>query len=166
MIRTAFDSDDLDALMSVAGVSQFLFTYTDLFPANSQYEEYLHEAQKRGSQDVILIDRALGDPTGKATIADVEAGAMTADELPAWFEDRDGIEYLTVYCDQSNLAACEIAYPRPHWRWLADLDGQWYLPGFRALHRPALLQVASAAETGVDCDASLIFNDNWHPAKG
>jgi hypothetical protein len=75
---------------------------------------------------------------------------------------------LTTYVNQSNLAAVDAATAstpyRHHWLWVARLDGIWQVPDFKPFERPAAVQVATAAMTGIHADGSLVYNYRWHPA--
>jgi hypothetical protein len=162
-VRIMLDSDDLAAIPS--GVAPLIATYADLFPTLTALHEF---EQAHPASEVVLIDRALGDPLGLASIADVESGALSPDQLPGWFDKKTAanVRYLTVYCDRDNLAACDAALgDRNHWRWIATLDGTAFLDlaGYTPLRRPAVIQCLGSNDVGIDCDLSLVMNPNWHP---
>lgn len=165
MIRIAIDSDKLGDLP--AGVAPLLLTYADLVPTRQLLAEL--EDHHRGSQ-IVLMDRGLGDPLNLASEADVETAALQPGHLPTWFDrkTKDRIAFLTVYCNQVTLPAVEAALRgtpyQSHWRHVARLDGIWDVPGFRALYRPALVQVVSSAMLGIHADGSIVLNPGWHPA--
>jgi hypothetical protein len=164
MIRVALDSDNLASLP--AGIAPLLLSYSDLFPTLAALRDF--EAARPGSE-VVLIDRDLGDPTGLATIADVEPGALTPPDLPFWFDRKtgQGLAYLTVYSDRYNLPDCDNALKgtpyEEHWRWVATLDGTCFISGMDPFVRPAVVQVLNAESTGRDFDLSLVNEDGWHP---
>jgi hypothetical protein len=161
MIRVMLDSDSLGDLPS--GIAPLLATYSDLIHDRHQLDLL---AEHHLGSVIVLIDRGLGDPTGLASVADVERGAMTPGHLKAWWKARvSRVPYLTAYCDRSNLAACDAALagiaPR-HWRWVATLDGTVAVAGMTPLLRPAVVQVAGSAMLGVHADLSLVLNKGWH----
>lgn len=163
-IRTALDSDNLDALVLARGIAHFTLTYADLFDTEKELQAFTAEVGNR----VVLIDRALGDPLGRASIADDESFAITDGQLARWYDQREeaGTKFITVYTDRDNLAAADAALgARGHWRWVATLDGTAWLnlPGYRALRRPGLIQCLSSAMTGLPADLSLVLSSGWHP---
>jgi hypothetical protein len=158
MIRTALDSDQLDAFTPNV---DFILTYSDLITDPRAFE-----AEHPGQQ-VRYIDRGLGDPDLKATIIDIERGAMTPAQLPAWYDERErlGRPYLTMYVNRSNLAAADAALQgRSINRWIATLDGTLHIDGFQPMHWPALVQFAGAAAIGIHADLSLVLSDGWNPS--
>lgn len=82
-VRVMLDSDDLAAIP--AGVAPLIATYADLFATLTALHEF---EQAHPASQVVLIDRALGDPLGLASIADVESGALSRDQLPGWFDKK------------------------------------------------------------------------------
>lgn len=163
MIRFALDSDDLHAFP--VDVAPILLTYSDLFPTRAELVMF---EMKHPNSKVVLIDRGLGDPTGLASVADVERLALTLPQLRQWFERKKAamVRFLTAYSDRNTLPGVETVLSglRP-WHWVATLDGTVYVPELAApLERPGLVQCFSAAQLGVPCDGSLILNDAWHPA--
>lgn len=158
MIRTALDSNDLTVFRYD---TDFYLTYSDLV-TNPQAFEAAHLGHQ-----VLYIDRGLGDPGLKATIADVERGALDPADLPNWLDTRAnaGAQYLTVYVNRSNhAAAAAAAGHRGPWWWIATLDGTITVPDWTPLTGPALVQFAGAAQTGVHADMSLVLNLSWHPS--
>lgn len=158
MIRTALDSDDLTVFTYPA---DFYLTYSDLVPDPQAFE-----ASHPGHQ-VVYIDRGLGDPGVKATIADVETGALQPGDLPAWLDTRAnaGAQFLTVYANRSNHpAAAAAAGHRAVWWWIATLDGTIAVPDWTPLTGPALVQIAGSDRLGVHADFSLVLNPHWHPS--
>jgi hypothetical protein len=161
-VRIMLDSEDLAAIPS--GIAPLVASYADLFPTLAALHEF---EQAHPASEVVLIDRALGDPLGLASVADVESGALSPGQLPGWFDKKTAanVRYLTVYCDRADLAACDAALgDRDHWRWVATLDGTAFLDlhGYPPLRRPAAIQCLGSNDVGIDCDLSLVLNPNWH----
>lgn len=159
-IRFGLDSDILGDLEAVADV---LMTYSDLVP-NDQALAELHAKFPRS--EIVLIDRGLGDPTGKASVLDVETGAATIGDAPSWYDRKhaEGIRYLTIYSDRNNVAAISQAMgDRHYFRWVATLDGTVVINAFDPLHAPAVVQCLTAAMLGIHADGNLILEDGWHP---
>jgi hypothetical protein len=162
MIRIMLDSDKLGDLPSSA--APLLSTYSDLIGSPAALREL--QAHHAGSK-IVLIDRGMGDPTGLASVADTETGALAPSQLPAWFgrKQRHQVPFLTSYCNRDNLAECDRELQGvTHWRWVATLDGTAVLalPGYTPLRRPAVIQVLGADKIGVHADLSLVYNDSWH----
>ena len=159
MIRFMEDSDKLTAL---TGHSELLATYADLIHDRQTFEaQFPHSA-------VIYIDRGLGDPGNIASVFDVEAKAHIPGQAPGWFDRKhaSGVEYLTIYCNRSNIAAVNKAMERRNfYRWVATLDGTTALTGFDPLHAPAAVQCLSSKMLGVHADGSLVLEDSWHPTR-
>jgi len=157
VIRTALDSDVPDI---IPDATDFVFTYSDLITDPIAYQRQFKRAR------VVYIDRGLGDPQGKSSIIDIETGARTVADLPAWYEQQSklGRAWLTAYCNRSNLGAV-IASPvgnRLH-KWVATLDGTLAIDGFTPLVGPDLVQVLPADKIGIHADFSLILNPFWRP---
>ena len=159
MSRLMFDSDVIDALPR----DTMAATYSDLIPSLTA----LHQLRREFPFGIALIDRGLGDPTGMATILDVERGARVPAEAPGWYDHKkaEGLADLTVYVNRSNLAAVDAALgPDRHpYHWVATLDGTMHIPGFPAGRRPGLVQFAGETALGFHCDASVIWEAAWHP---
>ncbi len=158
MYRTALDSDHLDVFTYPA---DFILTYSDLVTDPQGF------AAAHPGRQIVYIDRGLGDPGLKASIADVEKGALTLADMPAWLDERAarGVPYLTMYVNRSNLAAADAAVaPRKPWRWVATLDGTLAIAGLVPLRAPALVQFAGENLTGVHADMSLVLNGQWRPS--
>ena len=158
---------DTDVLADLDGHFEILATYTDLIPDMAALDAL--RAKYPGSE-VILIDRGLGDPTGQATIADVEPGAMTPDDLPGWVARKRadkpaGWEFLTAYSDRNDLPAIEAIQHEGLWHWVATLDGTCFITGWRPLHGPAAVQILGEAAIGIHGDLSLVLEDQWHPRR-
>lgn len=155
-IRFMLDSDVLDDLTDHADI---LGTYSDLITD-------LPTLRRRFPQsEIVLFDRGLGDPTGEASIFDIERGALTIDAAVQRYDQQRarGIKYLTVYVNRSNMDAVDAAFGnRVPWRMVATDDGTAHIAGLRALHAPAVIQCLSAAELGMHGDGSLVFADGWH----
>ncbi len=152
--RLACDSDDLASLIG----TPFVRTYADLITS----PKVLDELRSRFPDSIIeLIDRGLGDPGGIATIADVESGALTIAQLPAWFDERHGrgLRDLVSYCSLDNLPAVIKALDgRPHWNWIAWF-GHLFVP-----ERPdAQVQFAPSSALGIHVDLTLVPNYRYRP---
>lgn len=157
MIRVMMDSSELS---EVRDDVPLFATYSDLVPDLARLEaEHPHTT-------ILLIDRGLGDPSGLASIADVETGALKISDYAGWLDRKHaaGVPYLTGYCDRANLAALDqAAGSRQHYRWVATLDGTCHIDGLEPLRSPAAVQILGAAAVGVNCDLSLVYDDTWHP---
>lgn len=160
MIRIALDSDVLGDLP--VGIAPLLLTYADLIPNQAVLNAL---KAKHPSSELIFIDRGLGDPLDLGTVADIEPGALTVDDLHGWVKrkNRAGKTYLTGYCDRNDLAAVEAADRHGLWHWVATLDGTCHIAGFPPLQGPAAVQILGTAKVGLHCDMSLVLEDNWHP---
>lgn len=157
MIRLMFDSDDLAALPNSAA---FLAAYTDAVPDLPALQA------AHPHSEILLIDRGLGDPGTRATIADVEPGALAIADIPRWYDEhrQAGREFLTIYTDRNDLnAAIASLAGRPAFHWVATLDGTVHVPGFPPLQGPALVQILGADQLGIHADLSLVLRDDWHP---
>jgi hypothetical protein len=156
MIRLACDSDDLSALIH----TEIVLTYTDLIRNDAE-----HQALKgRFPGSVVeLIDRGLGDPTGRSTLIDVESGARRPADVPGWFDKQHkaGLRWLTVYGTSSTLSAVSVVMGKREgwWRWFAMWGNGLAVPG----HQLAMLQFASDEMLGAKVDLSIVRNDDWHP---
>lgn len=158
MIRTALDSDDVNAFTTNV---DFIFTYSDLITNPGGYEA------RWPGQQVVYIDRGHGDPGLKATVADVESGLMTPAQLPAWFDERfdRGMKWLTHYSSRDTLPAIAAAIgKRVMWQWVATLDGTVAIPGFKPVYFPSIIQILPASKIGIHADFSLVLDPNWRPA--
>lgn len=156
-LRLMCDSDRPSELERAA----FAATYSDLLPTQS----HIDALQARlGATKLIIIDRGLGDPTGQASVADVERGAMTPADLPAWRERKraDLVSFITVYHSWSLLADVLAALGgEAMWHWIA----RW---GHLTATTPGLasVQFASASMLSSACDWSVVHDDRWHPEAG
>src|SRR6266702_3604286 len=143
MIRLACDSDRLSSLVETPVV----LTYSDLIPSIG----VLDSLERRfPSSEIGLIDRGLGDPTGQATIANVEARSKTPAEMPGWLAAKtaQGWSCLTVYGKADIIAVVEhTAGVHAHgwWRWFARWGSVLEVPG----HPAAMLQFDSDPEAHV-----------------
>jgi len=155
-IRFMIDTDDLSVLTDHV---QLQATYSDLVTDPATL------AGKFPHSIIIYIDRGLGDPGDKATIFDVERGALTVAQAVNEYDRKhaQGIRELTVYCDRSTLPAVNAAFgARQVYRWVATLDGTAHIDGHKPLESPAAVQCLSAAMLGIHADGSLVFQDGWH----
>lgn len=158
-VRFMLDSDNLSDLDPVA---ELLATYSDLVPDAKAFR------QKFPDNTVILIDRGLGDPSGEATVFDIERGALTIPQAVAEYDRKHaaGVDYLTGYVDRANLDAFNQAFGDRHvYRWIATLDGTSHIQGLRALHAPAAIQCLPESDLGIHADGSLVFEDYWNPSR-
>lgn len=158
MIRTALDSDDLSAFTTT---TDFVLTYTDLVPDAAAFEA------RYPAQQVVYIDRKLGDPGTKASIIDIELGAFSVADIVPWFEERfhKGMRWLTHYSDRNDLPAilAELA-GRNMWQWVATLDGTVHVDGYTPLFRPDIVQILGSDKLGIHADFSLVLNPGWRPS--
>jgi hypothetical protein len=157
MIRIMFDSDIIADLPRNAMAA----TYSDLIPDNAT----LVKLEAQFPFGLVLIDRH-GDPTGAAVILDVETGLHNVADIPGWLDKKKAEGIIgTVYCNRGNLGACEAAIgARPHYLWVATLDGTMHITGFAPGERPAAVQFASETMLGFHADGSVIWVDQWHPS--
>lgn len=159
MIRTALDSDDLNVFTSN---TDFVLTYSDLVTHPDAF------AAHYPTQQVVYIDRGLGDPGDKATIADVETGALTPAHLNDWYNAKTAarLPFLTFYANRSNLAAC-MAQQAAHrmFKWVATLDGTMHINGYSPLHGPDLVQILDSDHLGIHADFSVVLTEKWRPAS-
>lgn len=158
-IRFMLDSDQITDLTDHADI---IGTYSDLVTD-------LPALRRRfPASEIVLFDRGLGDPTGEASIFDIERGALTIEAAVRRYDEQKirGIKYLTVYANRGNLDTVDAAFGiRKPWRMVATLDGTAHIAGLRALHSPAVIQCLSADELGMHGDGSLVFDDLWHPRE-
>ena len=157
-IRVMLDTDTPLMLKPLAAI---LATYADLIDAAQ-----LAQLEVAWGQ-VVLIDRGLGDPLGKASVIDVEAHARGAAAVPGWYDAKHaaGVKHPTVYADRSTMPAVDTAAgARPISRWYATLDGTAFGPGHTPGIAPAAIQILGAAQLGYHADLSLVFEDGWNPA--
>lgn len=156
-IRFMLDSDDLSALTNHV---DYLATYSDLVTNAADFEAMHFPAT------VVWIDRGLGDPGNKATIMDIETGALSVADAPGLYDrwHAEGREFITGYVNRSNVDAFNAAMgKRQVWRWGATLDGTVHFPNDAPLFAPAIVQCFNADMLGIHADGSLILNDLWRP---
>lgn len=156
-IRFMIDTDNLSML---TGHVELLATYADLV------HDFGAEQAKYPHSTLILIDRGLGDPTGLASVFDIEPGALTIAEAVARFDEQHakGIKFLTNYHDRADIDAVRQAFgDRVYYTWDATLDGTAHIDGNDPLHHPTAIQCLTATDLGYQADGSLVFDDGWHP---
>jgi hypothetical protein len=156
-IRFMLDTDNLADLTEHA---ELLATYADLVP------DFHAEQRKYPRSILILIDRGLGDPSGMASVFDIERGADTVSAAVARYDVQaaKGIKYLTAYHDRADTDTVRAAFgTRKPYHWIATLDGTATITGFKPLHEPAAIQCFGAALLGYHADGSLVLEDTWHP---
>lgn len=159
MIRFMIDTDDLSKLTQHA---EILATYADLVPNLAALQA------KYPASKIVLIDRGLGDPEGKATIFDIEPGALTIAQAVAKYDDAKsrGLDYLTAYHDRAEANAVKAGFgDRKPWHWYATLDGTAHITGYNPLMGPAVIQVLASNSLDYRADGSLVFEDGWHPTN-
>lgn len=157
MIRLACDSDRLSSLVE----TNVVLTYSDLVPGTAALRELEHRFPL---SEVGLIDRGLGDPTGAATIADVETGTLSPAKAAEWLviKRAQGWSNITLYGSQGTLPAMEqLAGPHGWWRWFARWNSVLQVPA----HPDAMVQFDN--DPAEHLDWTLIRNPHWHPrARG
>jgi hypothetical protein len=157
MIRLACDSDRLASLVE----TNVVLTYSDLVPGTAALRDLEHRFPL---SEIGLIARGLGDPTGAATIADVEAGTLSLAQAGDWLiaKRAQGWSCLTFYGSQTTLAnLAQMVGPHGWWRWFARWGTVLKVPG----HPDAMLQFDNDPDEHVDW--TLIRNPHWHPrARG
>jgi hypothetical protein len=152
-----FDSDNPDAIP----VNAIAATYSDLVPNLGA----LAAMRSRFPLGLVLIDRH-GDPTGQASVLDVEGSLHSVADAAGWFDTQEaaGVPFLTVYGNRSTYPSINTAMgDRNFYRWITTLDGTMYIGGYRPGKRPALVQFAGETQLGFHCDCSVIWADGWHP---
>lgn len=153
MIRLACDSDRLSALAE----TDVVLTYSDLIAGTTELQAL---ELRFPHSEIGLIDRGLGDPTGQATIANIEPGALVPAQMPAWFGAKRaaGWSNVTGYGLAATLAEVEqLAGPHGWWRWFARWGTVLQVPG----HPEAMLQFDNDPDEHLDW--SIIRNPHWHP---
>lgn len=159
MIRFMIDTDQLAAL---TGHAELLATYADLVTDLPAFQaRYPHS-------EIILIDRGIGDPTGMASVFDIEQGALDLPAARAHYEAQasKGIRFLTVYHDRAIADEVKAAFaPHMPYHWYATLDGTAHIAGYVPLEGPVAVQCLSSADLGYHADGSLVFEDSWHPTR-
>ena len=159
MIRFMLDTDQLDKL---TGHVELLMTYSDLVP------DYGTISRRFPKSKVILIDRGLGDPTGLASVLDIEPGALTINAAIRRYDEQQakGVDFLTAYHDRADADAIKAAFlPRHPWHIYATLDGTAHIAGYVPLEGPAAVQCLSSGELGYHADGHLVFEDGWNPTR-
>ena len=159
MIRFAIDTDQPDKLTSHV---ELLMTYSDLVP------DYAAISARFPQSKVLLIDRGLGDPTGLASIFDIERGTLNDAQAIRRYDEQQakGVPFLTVYHDRSSADQVKAAFhPRQPWHIYATLDGTAHITGYTPLEGPAAVQCLSAGELGYHADGHLVFEDAWNPTR-
>jgi len=158
-IRVMLDTNDLSALDPAC---ELLATYSDLVPNPAELESKFPHSR------IILIDRGLGDPSGKASVADIETGALTIQDVPGWLDRKktEGIDFRTIYESRGEFdAIAAAAGHRSFWHWVATLDGTAFINRFKALHGPAAVQILPSSKLDYHADLSLVFEDGWNPTR-
>ncbi len=113
-----WDSTDTLPFQPTAGKPCILALY-----ANGKFRAPLHYG--RGH---VFIDVTGGLPNGAAWL-DVEKGDATVADVPGWLDERARFGPGGIYCSRDTLPAVEqAAGDRPHWLWVATLDGTTEVP--------------------------------------
>lgn len=162
MMRVMLDSDRIDIILALNGAAPLLATYSDLVPHPDDLQKKLTHSK------LVLIDRKLGDPSGKASVCDIEDTLFTPQEFPGWYDKKKaaGIEDLTAYVNRSNIAEVDkVAGNRSFFRWVSTLDGTCHIAGFPDLRAPAAVQVLGSAQVGVHADLSLVYENQWNATQ-
>lgn len=150
-----YDSDDVTVLGSTLCINSRVATYADLI-TQAIIDTY------RGR--LVVIDRGHGDPFNVATVADIETGLLTIAQGVAkiQFWNASHRPFPTAYVNRANWAAFRAAIGTvPHWEWIATLDGTLLPEG----KRPAVVQFAGEGALGFHADASVVWDDRWHPIR-
>lgn len=158
-IRVMLDTDDITAFDPAC---ELLATYSDLVRDLPALQAHYPDSR------IILIDRGLGDPSGKASVADIETGALSIADVPGWLDrkEAEGIEFRTIYEFRNEFDQIQAAAGhREFYHWLATLDGTAFISRFKALHGPAAVQILPSSKLGVHADLSLVFEDGWNPTR-
>lgn len=111
---------------------------------------------------LVVIDRGMGDPMNLATVADIEAGALSVDQGAARIRQwiKEGRPSVTAYHDRADWPAVDQATAGTHcFNWLATLDGTADPAG----KYPAAVQIEGSAALGMHVDLSIVWQDWWHP---
>jgi hypothetical protein len=154
--RILYDSTDLSLIPADAGL---VGSY-----ANGTYATQWADVKAMFPTAAHIRIDVLAEGVGNCL--DVETGDATPDHARAWLEGRiaAGVPYPAIYCSRSTLAAVEAACAGlQYWHWVATLDGNIHIDGYKPLHRPAAIQFAGAKLAGVNVDVSIVYADGWHP---
>src|SRR5689334_19515855 len=101
MIRVMLDTDQSDQLTASKIRAPILATYAD------QVDARVLADLKSSWEQVVLIDRGLGDPLSKATVIDIERGTHVPGDAAAWYDRQHaaGLRHLTVYSGRDAMPA-------------------------------------------------------------
>lgn len=160
MIRVMFDSTNIsDIPPYVDSPYTLIATY-----CNGIGYVSLKDVAARFPKSRLPRINVTGDPSQGGDVLDVENGDATVADIDPWVTARQtaGAGNLAVYCNRSNLSAVLASRTR-FYVWVATLDGTLHIAGYTPLQGPAAIQFAPAPAIGLNVDASLVFNDNWHP---
>jgi hypothetical protein len=149
---------DSTTLADIPAGAEVVATYCD-----GLYAVPRSEVSKRFPKAALPRINVTGDPAHGGDVLDVETGDATPAHAPAWIRARQaaGERYVTVYCARNTLAAVVAACQGLHYyHWVATLDGKMLI----ASHPDASVQFAGPDLTGIHADASVVWNDAWHPA--
>jgi hypothetical protein len=146
----------------------FQWDSTDVLPfqpalqalyANGRYRSALNYGKGR-----VYIDVTGGIPNG-AMWLDVEKGDATVADVPGWLEERARFGEGGIYCDRDTLPAVEqAAGDRPHWLWIATLDGTVDIALPPGCGRLVAVQAFPAAWLPVHADLSVVLDAGYWEA--
>lgn len=161
MMRAMLDTDQPHLMLtSTYPRAAIGATYADLVD-----DTMLKQLEAQWPQ-IVLIDRGLGDKTGRASVLDIEKGTVGPADFPEWYDrqHKAGVKHLTAYANQTTMPTVQTAAgDRTFFRWYARLDGYGWIPGYTPGLRPAAIQTTPSAWLGFHADLSLVFEDDWHP---
>lgn len=158
MARLMFDSDIIADLPR----NSMCATYADLVPDHAT----LDNLRAQFPYGLLFFDRH-GDPLDIADIMDVERGLHKPEDAKPWLLKRKTQGKTgTIYADRNTMPTVNaLCKGVPFFRHIATLDGTMHIDGYEAGHTPAAIQFASAAMLGFHCDASVVWQDAWHPSE-
>lgn len=157
MARIMFDSDVIADLPR----NSMCATYADLIHDHAALDNLRAEFP----HGLLFFDRH-GDPLDIADILDVENGLHNPEDAKPWLLKRKTQGKTgTIYANRSIMPIVNaLCKGMDFYRHIATLDGTMHIDGYEAGHTPAAIQFASAAMLGFHCDASIVWQDSWHPA--
>lgn len=119
--------------------------------ANGRYRSPLHYGPGK-----VFIDVTGGLPNG-AMWLDVERGDASAADVPGWLDERARYGEGGIYCNRDTLPSVEAAAgDRPHWLWVATLDGTLDVPLPPGAGHLVAVQAFPATWLPVHADLSVV----------
>jgi hypothetical protein len=153
--------DSTTPLQSIPDTAEMVGTY-----CNGRFAIPLHVVKARWPKAKHVRINIDADPN-LGDCLDIETGDATPNHLDEWAKARlaGGVppENLAVYCNRATLPAVQQATKLHLFHWVATLDGNLVIAGYRPLHSPAAVQAINANMAGANVDISLVFEDGWHP---